>query len=177
MKKITFTIIVILFTFSIEAQNDTEIQKIKKYYSEVKADIAFSEKNKSKSKLYCNRLVENVNNMSWSAVGKYHYDIRYWFFKDPSKILQVGADPHNALNMVILNGQLSNRKFYIEYLYCGQDICFALYKSQNNEVRLYFKDKKLIKQIGEFDKYTTDADEIVKHSAKCMKTFLACFGI
>ncbi len=178
MKRITLTAVIIILTLiTLQAQNISDIQEIRELYKQAKKDIAQSENKQGNSKLYCNRLIENVNNASWSAVGTYHYDIHYWYNDNPLNRIKIGAPPHYCLQMVTINAKVSAREFYLEYLYSGEHICFAFYKSKTEEVRLYFKDGKLIKQVGKFDKYTTDAEEIVKHSVTCMNTFLATFGI
>ncbi len=178
MKKISILLMMICFSAAnIRAQQSADIQKIRKLYYETKSDIEYSKKNKFEGKLYCNRLIKNENNRSWRAVGNYHYDIRYWYHENPLALLDEGANPHNALKMVIIDGELSARKFYSEYLYYGLNLCFAFYKRDSLEVRLYFKDKKLIKQVGKFDDYSSSVDEIVDDAENCMKTFLASFGI
>ncbi len=177
MKRITFTFLMILAITMAKTQQNADIQDIRKLYYKTKSDIAYSKKNKFEGKMYCNRLIKNENKRSWRAVGTYHYDIRYWYWDNPLAMLDEGADPINALDMVIVDGEVSARKFYSEYLYSGGNLCFAYYKRDELEVRLYFKDKKLIKQIGKFDNYSSSVDEIKKDAHHYMKTFLASFDI
>ncbi len=161
----------------ITAQNNSDIKHIKNVYYEVKKSIDFSIKHKYEGKLYCNVTQDNVNRRAWSDVGVYYSKIEYWYGSNPYMVDD--EDVTSCLDMVIAKNQVAAVKYYVEYLFEKGQLIFVYYKMGDEEVRLYYKNKKLIKKIGDFkDKYYSYSEEEIQNKAKrYMYTFLFNFNL
>lgn len=167
----------------LNAQSKHDIQHIRKVYQQAKEQIAFSIKNKFEGNLYCNTLEENVNNSSWRAVGTYNKKSQFWYNKDPSFSESLGENPKACLQMVTEKAKISDRMYYKEYLFENGQLVFIYikYPSENliksEELRLYFKNEKLIKQLGKPNIYSGDIESLMVEAKLKMKLFLATFGL
>ncbi len=149
MKRTSILLIIISLAFtSITAQNADDIKKIKKWYYTTKEQIKFSKHNKVESKLYCDIIENNVYNKYWRVVGKFHVKSQFWYNEQLPDQLD---NPRTGLNMVIIDGTHGPITTYTEYLFHDGQLVFVFYKTNGGEIRYYFKDNKLIKQLGKFE--------------------------
>ncbi len=172
-----FTAIAICFPLIAFAQNKYDIQHIRDVYYSVKEDIAFSKEHKFEGRLYCDIAEKNAHGKSWRATGVFHSKTEYWYNDDPSIINGVGENPRTCLDMVIENMEIAARQLYIEYLFEKGQLIFVFYKTDDVEVRLYFKDNRLIKQLGKFENDVPTTKEIMGYAETCMQQFLYSFGV
>ncbi len=157
------TIIILLLTTGVFAQEKAAIQQIRKWYNETKKEIVFAQEHPKEGILYCDIIEKNVHNASWRAVGVYHIKKQMWY-NDQTDFLD---NPRAGLSMVIINLERSIRKEYSEYLYHNGELVFVYYKDNLNELRFYFKSNKLIKKIeklGNDEEALTERD--VQHNAE-----------
>ncbi len=160
MKKISILTAVISLLFAnLQAQQQSDILNIRKWYNETKKDIAFAQKNQGEGTLYCDVIEKNVHNASWRAVGQYHIKKQMWY-NDQMDFLD---NPREGLNMVIINVTRSVREEYSEYLYHKGKLVFMYYKDALNEMRFYFKNGKLIKKL---EKLGNDEEALTEKDAQ-----------
>ncbi len=174
MKRINIlSILILLISVNVQAQSDINIQTIRKRYYEVKKEIKYSEKNKEEGSLYCDILERNVNGASWQAVGTFHLKQKFWYKSQDD----FPDNPNSGLEMVIVNCERAAAKFYSEYLFHEGKLIFVFYKNENEELRYYFKNNKLIKQLGEYKEnmYMLSADEALKNSKIYIKQYMSVF--
>ncbi len=178
MKKTSILLIIIsLVATSIKAQQNTDIQQIRKWYNTTKEQIEYSKKNKFEGSLYCDVMERNVNGASWRAVGNFYAKTQFWYNDDPSLMEDEGENHRACLEMIIDKTEASADKYYSEYLYHSGQLVFVFYKQNDETIRLYFKNKKLIKQIGEIKEYAPTVEDMQNQGENFMKTFLASFGV
>ncbi len=179
MRKIVILLILINLAFSnMQAQNNADIQQIKKWYYGVKDAISESKKNKFEGNLYCDITERNVNGASWRAVGNYYVKTQYWYNDDPGLMIDDEKNPRKCLEMVIDNKEASVDKYYSEFLYHDGQLVFVFYKLNDESLRFYFKNKKLIKQIVDIrEEYAPTAESIKQQGENYMRIFLASFGV
>ncbi len=139
------TIIIVLVTTGVVAQEKADILQIRKWYNETKKEIAFAQEHPREGVLYCDVIEKNVHNASWRAIGEYHIKKQIWYNDQPDFL----ENPRTGLSMVIINLRRSVRKEYSEYLYHNGNLVFVYYKDNLNELHFYFKHNKLIKKIEE----------------------------
>ncbi len=175
MKKISILLVLISFTFiNLKAQQD--IQQIRKWYYGTKEEISNSKKGDEYG-LYCDILSRNAHGASWRVVGNYSVKTQFWYNENPYFMQSVDEDPRACLDMVIENMESGPNNYYSEYLYHDGQLVFAFYKKNDEEIRFYFKNNKLIKQVGEPKNFTIDYETIMYQSEEYMKTFLAISGV
>ncbi len=174
---IVFTINLLVVATVTQSQDKSDIQHIRQVYKNIKADIAFSKENKFEGKLYCNILEENINNKPWQDIGISHSKIQFWYSGQPWLKNMPGDNPKEDLSMVIENSTIEKKKIYAEYLYENAELIFAFYKSKTEEVRFYYKNGKLIKQLGQFDEGNPVFDLTIINAKKYQNIFLAFLGI
>ncbi len=176
MKKISILTVIISFLFlNLQAQQQSDIQNIRKWYQTTKQSISFSKKNKSEGSLYCDIFEKNSNGASWPAVGNFHIKREFWYSNRPDFL----DNPAEGLEMVIVNGERSAVKFYEEFLFHGGQLVFAFYKEGELELRYYFKNKKLIKKLGdeEYDSmYVLSEEGALELGDIYIKQYLSSFG-
>ncbi len=172
-----FILIILLMLVSFSTQSQSHIQQIRKWYQEVKKEISFSQKYKFEGSLYCDITEKNINRASWRAVGTYYSKVQFWYNDDPSLMQDAGENPRACLEMVIENTESSVNKYYIEYLYHNGELVFVFYKVNAEEMRFYYQNHKLIKQLGKIENYPPTAKEMIEKSEQYMKSFFANLGV
>ncbi len=179
MKKLSIlTVIIGILCVNLQAQQKSDVQKIKDWYYKVKEAIKYSKEHKLEGKLYCDITSKNVNGASWSAIGEYSSKIQTWYNDDPDYAKDIEENPRECLVMVIENTEKeSTRKYYAEYLFMDGQLAFVFYKRNDVTLRLYVKNNKVIKQIGKLDKDYDVTEYILQNGEVYMQSFLASFGI
>ncbi len=178
MKKVSiFLIIISLFATNIKAQQQSDIQQIRNWYNSTKEKIAFSKKNKYESSLYCDIMERNVHGASWRAVGNYHSKTQFWYHEDPNLSDNECENKLDCLKIIIDKTESSVNNYYSEYLYHKGQLVFVFYKKNDEQLRLYFKNKKLIKKLGKIKEFAPTVEDMQKQSENYMITFLASFGL
>ncbi len=174
MKKTIILSVIISFAFtSINAQQNIDIQQIRKFYNATKERIEFSKKNKLEGNLYCDIIEKNVHGASWRAVGNFNIKSQFWYNDQPDFL----DNPRTGLEMVIIDCEYSIVQYYKEYLFHNGQLVFVFYKNDKNELRYYFKDNKLIKQLGEFkeEMYMPTVQEVQNEAEVYMNQYLKDF--
>ncbi len=77
--------------------------------------------------------------------------------------------------MVIEKATISKQKIYSEYLYEKGELIFAFYKGKAQELRFYYKNGKLIKQLGK-SQQSNSALELINDNAKKYQNILLAFS-
>lgn len=124
---------------------DNDIKYIQDLYKQVKEGIEFSVKNGYRGSLYCNTLSENVYGKSYPAVGIFRRTLNLWY--DGEALSEEMDQISNHLQMIIERTECASHTYYAEYLFDDGKLIFAYCKG-DLEVRYYFKNNRLIKQIG-----------------------------
>lgn len=160
-------------------QSKTDIQYIRNKYKQVKTSIDLSANKKEKSDLYC-AIWEN--NAHASMLGE-HSKTQFWYNHLPDISEDMGEDPRATLEMVIDKYSIDNGQlYYKEFLFDKGQLIFVYsrYAEQTNkakEIRLYFKNNRLIKQLGEQQAEVNDKEHLINEAEFKMKLFLTNFGV
>ncbi len=172
MKKISIIIVLISFVFvNLQAQQQSDIEQIRKWYYATKNEISTSKKDKYDGSLYCDIIKRNVHKAFWEVVGDFSSNTEYWYNKDPNLMFE-NDNIRACLEMVIDNTQSGLFKYYSEYLYHDGQLVFAFYKVNDEEMRFYFKNNKLIKQTGEITDLPPSSQNIKANAEAYMKKYL-----
>ncbi len=176
MKKINTVLVIICFAaLSMNAQQSSYIQSIKKWYKETKSNIAYSKKHKLEGSLYCDIIERNINRVSFPAVGVFHIKQELWYSTHPDNL----DNPAEGLEMVIVNCERASLKYYEEYLFHNGQLVFSFYKEGDLELRYYFKNKKLIKKLegSEYDNmYAMSEKSALQNAEVYIKQYTTTFG-
>ncbi len=173
MKKLSIILVLISFVFvNVQAQQQSDIKQIRKWYYATKNEISTSKKDKSDAELYCDITERNAHGASWRAVGNYNSKTQYWY-SDDSQFMPDEYERRTCLKMVINNKTSSIHKYYSEYLYHDGQLVFVFYKINDDELRLYFKNNKLIKQIGKITDLHPNVKNLQSIAEDYMKVYLS----
>ncbi len=173
MKKLSILIIFVSFLFTnAKAQQQSDIKQIRKWYYSTKNEISTSKKDKYEGSLYCDITRRNVHKAFWPVVGDFTSNTQYWYNDEPNLTFEDDDNPRACLEMVINNTQSGLFKYYSEYLYHDGQLVFAFYKANDEEMRFYFKNNKLIKQTGEITDLPPTSQSIKATAETYMKKYL-----
>ncbi len=149
MKYIIFFLNV-FFSLALFCQGTSQqISHIRKYYTDVNAEIEQSKKAGYDGSLYCNIIKINSYDASWRAVGKYGENTEFWYADDPFFIKEnLDEDPFSVLKKIVINYKASGMQRYEEYLFEDGYIVFIFIDDKTGaepiEERYYFNKGKLI---------------------------------
>ncbi len=171
-KTIILLIITSIALTSIRAQKDADIKQIRKWYNATKENIKLSKKNRDDAVLYCDILKENVYGASFPVVGTFSLKSEFWY-KPYS-----GDNVRTCLDMVITKSTRSVVEAYSEYLFHNGHLVFVYYKSNLTELRYYFKNNNLIKQLGKCndDHFCPSANDVRMKAEDYVSRYENCFN-
>lgn len=168
------------FSFTlINGQGKVDIQHIRNKYKQVKTNVDLSTNKKKKSNFYC---AVWENNVYASLLGK-HSKTQFWYNQPPYISQETGKEPRACLEMVIDKHSIDNGQlYYKEFLFDKGQLIFvysryAKHTKKAEELRLYFKNNKLIKKLGEQGVQVGDKESLINEAEFKMKQFLATFGL
>ncbi len=125
-------IVMLLTSMGLSAQENADIQQIRKWYYATKKQMEESKKHTEKTLLLCTVLEKNACHNK----GAFYEKQEFW---------HGGSSEEEAtLKMVIQK----NENWYLEYFYHDNELVFFFLKDDYNEHRFYFKNGELIKKIA-----------------------------
>lgn len=177
--RILIIILACLSSALVNGQDKADIQYIRSKYKQVKMRIDLSTNSKEKDNFYC-AIWEN--NAYTSLLGE-HTKTLFWYNDTPDIIEEMGEDPRTCLEMVIDKHRIDNGQvYYKEFLFDNGQLIFIYSKYMNQqkkaqELRLYFKNNTLIKQLGEQGVQIGDKESLINEAEFNMKQFLINLGV
>lgn len=172
-----------MFFITLNAQSNKDIKRIDKIYSEVKKGIELSLKEDAylheSSTFFCNTMEENVYNKTWYVIGIHNFKTQYWYDGIP-KFDEDKEKPEECLKIVISKGSHRYFNYYSEYLYDNDGKLILAYLTREkdddentitNKLKVYFKNGKPIKKIGDAKHFMSD-ENIIYSSKNYMKKFV-----
>ena len=128
-------------------QDDKRIEAIRRLSKQVNEQIEESERVEEGTGIYCNELIVNKGDKSWTAVGIYRTVIKFYYtYGDREK------NPYpNRLLKITVTTRRSDRHEYAEYLFnTAEQLIFHYQKdgeSATSEIRNYFAGETLIRRM------------------------------
>lgn len=177
--RILIIILACLSSALVNGQDKADIQHIRSKYKQVKMRIDLSTNSKGKDNFYC-AIWEN--NAYASLLGE-HTKTLFWYNDTPDIIEEMGEDPRTCLEMVIDKHRIDDGQvYYKEFLFDNGQLIFIYSKYMNQqkkaqELRLYFKNNTLIKQLGEQGVQIGDKESLINEAEFNMKQFLINLGV
>lgn len=193
MKSIIFVAAVFFINFAYAQNIDKQIKNIRIHYKEVSQLINgdISEHNKIyNGNFYCNEIIINKHNDSWSAVGLYNKTIKFWYNDDPYNAEYGQNLKTKGCLDVLLKIEIDIKSVYnwhYEYLFKKGKLvfCYAKYnyhEQDKQEYRFYYTHEKLIKYLEKIEdpqakrQYVrSDAKSVLEESKKLQDLFLKSF--
>lgn len=183
MPKTLLTLALLLFPFLLPAQ-DKAIHDIRNHYNEIKEMMKAASEEGFEGRIYLNEIRENVNGMSWRALGNYARTTQFWYDDMPGMACEeFGGDAACHLQFISVKAEIAAGGFLTEYCYQNGVLIFAYVVEEGLERRFYFHEGKVIRvQIGKEIKNPIDfeamedAKEQWKEGQQLRKHYLDLFG-
>jgi hypothetical protein len=164
---------------------EDEIRSIRELYTRTNESIRLAQAKKTGEggPLYCNEVVTNRYDASWRAVGNYSRKAAFWYSDQPDFARYENLQEEAVLVKVEIEEVAAVRSVAEEYLFDKGELVFYYRKSKAGgsapgEERLYFRDKKMIRRLGQpaeegFE--PSDPAATLSRARSLQKSFLATF--